>query len=177
MKKLFLIALCAIIILAFPCNVLAQIASLETNSQAAVIMDVKTGQIIYEKNMNEKLFPASITKIITCALALSKNPADASVEMTDDAIWSVGRDTTHIALTPGEIVPVKDLLNATMIQSANDAANGLAIYVSDSLDNFAQKMTETAHELGALNTTSKNANDLPNQEHITTTYDITHITR
>lgn len=147
-------------------------------SEAVCLMDALTGQVLYEKDMHKVLEPASITKVMTVALVLEKGfSSDSVVTMTDEAVWSVGRDTTHIALTPGETVPVKDLLYGTLLQSANDCANGLALYVDGDIAKFAKRMTDKAHELGAYDTNFVNPNGLPDPQHVTTAYDMALITR
>ena len=79
----------------------------DTVSDAYVVMEADTGQVLIEKNMNKREYPASITKIMTGALALEHDQLDDVVTMTDEAVFSVPRDTTHIALTPGEEVTVE----------------------------------------------------------------------
>ncbi|MEG1972136.1 MAG: D-alanyl-D-alanine carboxypeptidase family protein [Oscillospiraceae bacterium] len=178
MKKIIAVCLTALVILDMSLPSIAAKKPPDIISEAAVVMDVRTGQVLFDKNMDEPLFPASITKILTCALALKKgDPTGKTVTMTDEAVWSVPRDTTHLALTTGEIIPINDLLHATMMQSANDAANGLAIYVSESLPAFAQYMTDSAREMGAKNSNFTNSNGLPDPNHITTAYDMAEITR
>lgn len=173
MKKFLAALLSAVFIFNSSFVCMAEDEPLEIISEAACLMDASTGQVLYDKNMHEVLEPASITKIMTAALALEKGfSPDSMVTMTDDAVWSVGRDTTHIALTPGEIVSVNDLLYGTILQSANDCANGLALYVDGDLGKFAERMTNKAHELGALDTNFVNANGLPKPEHVTTAYDM-----
>ena len=147
-------------------------------SEAACLIDAATGQVLFDKNMHEILEPASITKIMTAALALEKGIEPGStVTMNDDAVWSVGRDTTHVALTPDEVVNVNDILYGTLLQSANDCANGLALFVDGDLEKFAQRMTDKAAEVGALNTHFANANGLPDPRHVTTAYDMAMITK
>jgi D-alanyl-D-alanine carboxypeptidase len=146
-------------------------------SETYVVMDVATGQVLYARGAHQRLFPASITKILTCALALEKHPANQKIVMGHDAVFSIDRGSTHIALDEGEIISVQDLLNATMIESANDAANGLAQFVSGDLGAFAELMNKRAAEIGALDSHFVNANGLPDDDHYTTAYDMAVITR
>jgi len=147
----------------------------EISSQAAVVMDAKTGQVLYGKNIDGLYFPASTTKIMTILLAL-ENCEDLSETVTANysAVNSevVPRDTSHIALVDGEQMALKDLLYATMMVSANDAANVIAEHVSGSVSEFAKLMTERAAELGCLKTTFTNANGLPDDYHMTSAYDL-----
>ena len=147
------------------------------NSETYVVMDVKTGQVIAAKGAHTQMYPASITKIMTCALALQKGSPQDIHTMSYEATHSIGYGTTHIALTEDEQIPVEALLNATMIESANDAANGLAEYTAGSLDAFADMMNQKAAELGANDTNFVNAHGLHDKNHYTSAYDMALITR
>lgn len=151
-------------------------------AEAYVVMDSLTGQVLVEKNMNKKLMPASLTKIMTAALALENLELDNKLTAKDSAVNSdvVPRDTTHISLVDGEVMSVKDLLYATMLTSANDAANVLAEGVSGSLDAFVKLMNKKAKELGCKNTTFVNANGITSKNdsnNVTTAYDMALITK
>ena len=147
---------------------------------AYVLMDAETGQVLIEKNMDQQLYPASITKIMTVLLAIENLNPDAvftvSPEATiiDKADYS---DSMNISLTSGENMRVEDLMYATIIESANDAANCLAEAVSGSVDEFAKVMNERAVQLGAKNTNFVNPHGLPDNNHVTTAYDMAQITR
>lgn len=149
----------------------------DVNSETYVVMDVKTGQVLAQKGADTKMFPASITKILTCALALEKGSSQDIHTMSYEATHSIDYGSTHIALTENEQIPVKDLLNATMIESANDAANGLAEYTAGSLEAFTELMNNKAAEIGAVNSHFTNAHGLHNKNHYTTAYDMALITR
>ena len=131
-----------------------------TASQTSVVMDISTGQVLVEKEMNQKMYPASITKIMTVLLAL-ENADPATVHtMSYEATHSIDSGSTHIALTEGEQITLKDLIYATMVASANDAANGIAECVGGSIEQFVAMMNEKAKEIGAVNTHFVNANGL-----------------
>lgn len=148
-------------------NMAAQI-----KSEAVVLMDGDTGQVLFEKNMNSRMHPASITKIMTALIALEKGKLNDTVTMSYDAVWSVGRDTSHIALDEGEQITLEQALYALSIESANDAANGIAELIGGSMTDFARQMTIKAKELGALNTNFTNAHGLHDENHYTTAYDM-----
>ena len=146
-------------------------------SEAAVLMDCDTGQVLYGKRQTARMHPASITKIMTLLIAMEEgNPTDV-VTMTDEGVWSVPRSTTHIALTPGEEITFEQLEYAMMVESDNDAANGIAIHLAGSLEAFAQKMNLRAEKIGAVNTHFNNPNGLPENNHYTCAYDMALITR
>lgn len=145
-------------------------------AQAAILMDADTGQIIYGKNERTKMYPASLTKIMTCMLALELGKAEDIVTVSEESTKDVA-GTTHIALRDGEELTLEQLEYAMMVESANDAANSIAIYLSGSTEMFAQIMNEKAQELGADATRFVNPSGLPDDNHYTTAYDLALITR
>ena len=148
-----------------------------TASQTSVVMDAATGQVLVEKGMDHMMYPASITKIMTVLLALENSDPDKIHTMSYEATHSIDPNSTHIALTEGEQISLRDLMYATMVASANDAANGVAECVAGSIDQFVAMMNEKAKEIGAVNTHFANANGLHNTDHYTTAYDMALITR
>lgn len=149
---------------------------LQLASQAAVLMDGNTLTVLYEKNMNEPLYPASITKLMTALLAMEVLEPEQVLTVSQSAVNAVPRTSSHISLLPGEHLTVEDALYAIGMESANDAANVLAEAVAGSLEAFAALMTRRAQELGAMNTHFANANGLPDSSHVTTAYDMALIT-
>lgn len=145
-------------------------------SQAYIVMDAKTGQVLAEKNADQKAYPASITKVLTTALALESCAPEEMVTMTEEAVFSIDRGSTHIALTPGEQVSVQQLAYAAMLASANDAANGLAEHAGGSLGAFTERMNAKARALGADSTHFVNASGLHDDSHYTTARDFAKIT-
>ena len=147
---------------------------------AYVLMDATTGQVLIEKNMDQQLYPASITKIMTVLLAVEKANPDAVVTVSSEATIMDKPDysnSMHIALTSGENIRMEDLMYAAMIESANDAANCIAEAISGSNGEFAELMNQRAAELGAKNTHFTNPHGLPDENHLTTAYDMAQITR
>jgi len=146
------------------------------NSEAAILMDATSGQILFQKNMDRKMYPASTTKIMTGMLALQKGKLTDVITMSDNAVFSVDRDSSHIALDVGEKITLEQALYALSIESANDAANGIAESIGGTLNNFAKLMNDTAVQAGAKNTKFINANGLHSNSHYTTAYDMAKIT-
>lgn len=171
-------ALIIMIILAFiqsPLNLLAAEPSIE--SGAAILMDADTGHILYQRNINKQFYPASITKIMTALLAIENGNMNDMVTMSRNAVFSIERGSSHIALDTNEEIRLEQLFNALLLASANDAANGIAEHIGGSLEEFANMMTLKAKALGAKNTTFKNAHGLYNPNHVTTAYDMALIAR
>ena len=175
MKKTICFLLTAMMIISMGTAALADVPS--TYSEAYIVMDAVTGQILLEKNAYQKMYPASITKILTAAIALDEGSLDDEWEMSYQATHSIDAGSTHIALTEGEIVSVRSLVYTTLIESANDAANGLAEYVAGSIDAFPAVMNERAKAAGALDSNCVNAHGLPDPDHYTTCYDMAMITK
>ena len=145
-------------------------------SQAAVLLDADTGTVLYEKNMHQALYPASITKLMTALLAVRQLEPEQVLTVSQTAVNAVPRSSSHISLLPGEQLTAEQALYAIGMESANDAANVLAEAVAGSMEAFAAQMNETARALGATQTHFSNANGLPDSTHTTTAYDMALIT-
>lgn len=173
MKKILAVLLALILLIAVPVY-----AAPEIESRAAILIDAKTGQILYSKNQDEILYPASITKIMTIYLGTKdESLLDKYFSVSEEGIDAVPRDTSNIALDYGEKITLKDALYAAMLMSANDACNLIAEAVSGSNEKFVELMNSTAKTFGARNTSFKNANGLTDVNHYTTAYDFAMITK
>lgn len=144
------------------------------DSPAAILIDLESGSTLYEKNASEVLYPASITKILSAILVLENMGLDDLVTVDKNSPYEVG-DSTHIALEPGEVLTMEQLLYAGLVRSANDAMKVLARAVSGSETAFAEKMNERAAELGAADSHFVNATGLPAEDHVTTAADMAKI--
>ncbi len=149
---------------------------LDLSAESAVLIDAVSGQVLYNKDMNKREYPASITKIMTAYLASKEGQLKDDITVTKSAIEVVPKDTSNIALVEGEQITCEQALYASMLISANDASNVLAEYIGGTIDSFAKKMTTTALEMGAVNTNFVNANGLHDENHYTTAYDMAKIT-
>ncbi|MGD9560412.1 MAG: D-alanyl-D-alanine carboxypeptidase family protein [Oscillospiraceae bacterium] len=156
-------------------------AQLEVGAEAYIVIDADTGQVLVEKNAHMQAYPASITKILTLALALEsirlEADADKKVPVSQEAVDALIPRATQVALIPGEEAPLLDLLYATMIESANDAAHVLAEHVGGSMQAFAGLMNEKAAALGLTGSSFQNPSGQPDAGHTTTAYDMANITR
>ena len=146
-------------------------------AEAAILMEANTGTILYAKNIDERLYPASTTKILTCLIATERLDLNDIVTMSDEAVFSVPADGSKIWLDVGEQITVDQALQAILIASANDASNGVAELIGGSLDGFADMMNERAKELGCTNSHFVNSNGLYDDNHYTTAYDLAMIGR
>ncbi|QQE81263.1 D-alanyl-D-alanine carboxypeptidase [Alicyclobacillus sp. SO9] len=143
-------------------------------SQAAVVMDLTTGTIVYAKNPQVTHYPASLTKIMTALIAMQKG------HLTDELTASklaTEQPPDKLYLVPGEQEPLQKLLYGMLLNSANDAAVVIAQNYGGSIPGFAKLMNQEAHSLGANHTHFVNPSGLPNPRHVTTAYDMAVITR
>lgn len=155
-----------------PVQVLAEVP--EVVGEAAVLIDVKNGQIVFEKNPHERMYPASTTKILTAIIALENAKLDDVVIVPVAACNVEGSST---GLQEGERITLEDLLYALMLNSGNDTAIAIAEHIGGSVDNFLVMMNKKAADLGAKNSNFKNPNGLPDPEHYSTAYDLALISR
>ncbi|MBQ5778060.1 MAG: D-alanyl-D-alanine carboxypeptidase [Oscillospiraceae bacterium] len=146
-------------------------------SESAVLMDADTGQILYNKDMHAKRYPASITKIATVICGLENGSLADKIVMTDEAVFSVSRDSSHIALDVGEEITLEQACYAALMMSANDACNGIAEACAGTIPAFVDMMNEMAVRAGAVGTHFANANGLRDSNHYTTAFDMASICR
>lgn len=166
------------VIFSLPLRALA-LSEKEVNAPSAVLMEAQTGKVLYEKNDHEKRACASITKVMTLLLVMEaldsgKIGLNDTVTASEHAASMGGSD---IWLKPGESMTVNDMLKATVIASANDAAVALAEYVAGSEDEFVAQMNRRAKEFGMKDTVFKNVNGLDEDGHVTSAYDIALMSR
>lgn len=148
------------------------------SAESAILMEAETGTILYAKNIHEQQYPASITKILTTLIAIESCELDEMVTFSYDAVHDIDPGSNHIAMDEGEQLPMEDCLKAILIRSANEVSLAVAEHISGgSWESFADIMNERAGELGCLNSNFVNPNGLPNEEHVTTAYDMAMIGR
>lgn len=146
-------------------------------AQSAVLIEANTGVILYAKNMDEKCYPASTTKIMTCLVAAEHVNLDEKITFSHDAVFSIGRGTSNIGMDVGEAITFEEALYGIMVGSANEVANAVGEHVAGSRDAFAEMMNEKAEELGCKNTHFTNAHGLHDDKHYTSAYDLAIIAR
>lgn len=137
--------------------------------ETAVLMDAKTGEVLYNKDMHKPMYPASTTKMMTAIIILENHNLDDVLTFDDKSAHAGG---SSLWVTEGEQFTVEELLYALMVRSANDAAELLAIYHSGSIEEFATEMNLKAISIGAENTNFTNPHGLPDKNHVSTAYDL-----
>lgn len=142
------------------------------SAQSAIVMEANTGVILYAKNIDEKLYPASTTKLMTCLIAAENAKMDEMVTFSYDAVFSIERGSSNIGIDAGQAMTMSESLYGILTASANEVANGVAEHVGGSMDGFVSMMNEKAAELGCKNTHFMNAHGLYDDDHYTTAYDL-----
>lgn len=141
-------------------------------ADAAAVLDVDTGVFLYSKNMEAKEYPASITKIMTTLLALEHGNLDDVITFSENAIYNIEPDSTHLGIQPGEQLTLRQSLYGVMMASANEISNGVAEHIGGTIENFAQMMNDKAAELGCTNTHFVNPHGLHDENHYTSAKDM-----
>ena len=142
------------------------------NSKAAFLIDNKTNKVLYSKNPDEKMFPASTTKIVTAILVLENCKLNDTVTATAEGLASIPEGYVTANISVDEQLTVEQLLELLLIHSANDAANILAIHVGGTIDNFVNMMNNKVYELNLSNTHFTNTYGLQDNNHYTTAHDL-----
>lgn len=148
--------------------------NLSINSKAAISMDADSSTVLYNKNIDQKVYPASTTKILTAILTIENIDLNRNVVVTKSAI-AIPWDSSSVYLKEGEIISVKDLLYCLLLNSGNDAANVLAEAVSGDIDSFVKLMNQKLQELGCTQTNFTNAHGYSDDNHYTTALDMAKI--
>ena len=147
------------------------------SAESAILIEAETGTILYSKNIHKQQYPASTTKILTALLAYENCSLDEIVTFSKEDVFGIPRGSNNIAMDVGYTLSMEDCLHALLIRSANEVAYAMASHVGGSWDAFADMMNAKAKELGAVDSNFVNPNGLPNEEHVTSAYDLAMIGR
>lgn len=168
----------------------------DIKSESAILMNMESGQILFEKNAHQKMYPASITKILTCLLALENLPLDRKITAPADDptnnpsgeiltkiiksekgdLQKLGwQNITRVPISVGDCYTVQDLLYAAALRSANDACDVLAYAVDGSIEAFTARMNQRVKEIGCTDTHFSNTNGLPAEDHYSSAADMAKI--
>lgn len=147
------------------------------HAEAAIVMESSTGLILYEKNIHETYYPASITKIMTALLALENSSLSEIVTFSRDAVFKVDLDSSRIGIDVGEQLTMQQCLYAILLESANEVSYAVGEHVGGTIENFSKMMNDRARELGCMHTHFVNPHGLHDENHYTTAYDMALIMR
>ena len=145
------------------------------SAEAAILFDATHNTVLFEKNADEKLYPASITKLMTALLVLEKADLNDTVVFSKTAVTNLESGAVTLNLQEGDRVSVRDCLYGLLLKSANEVANGLAEHVGGSIQGFADLMNQKAAELGCTGTHFTNPSGLNDPDHYTTARDMAKI--
>lgn len=151
----------------------------DISAPSAVLMEAESGQVIYDKNANEPMPPASVTKVMTMLLIFDAIEAE-TISLKDEVTtseYAASMGGSQVFLEAGEVQTVDTMLKCIAVASANDACVAMAEYISGTEGEFVNQMNERAKELGMENTTFLNCNGLDADGHLTTAYDIALMSR
>lgn len=146
-------------------------------AQSAIVMEANTGVILYSKNIHERLYPASTTKILTCLVAAENSSLDEMVSFSKEAVFTIPVGSSNMGMDVGQSITMEESLYGILVGSANEVANAVAEHVGGSMEAFAGMMNEKAADLGCMNTHFSNANGLHADDHYTSAYDLATIAR
>ena len=137
-------------------------------AKAALLIDLNTGRTVYEQDADERVYPASLTKIMTCLIALENGNLSDVITIDEAALAGLDQDSSVVGLQVGEQITLEDLLYCMMVHSGNDAANAVAEYIAGSTADFVRMMNERAYALGCKDTHFNNPHGLHDESHYTT---------
>lgn len=138
---------------------------------SAASFDINSKKVLYSKNGLNKMYPASLTKVVTALVALKKGSADMMLTASENAT-KLESGAQKLGLNPGDTMTLEQALYILMLYSANDVATMIAENIGGSVEGFTQMMNEEAWSLGATNTHFANANGLHDEDHYSTAYDM-----
>ncbi|MCH5209868.1 MAG: D-alanyl-D-alanine carboxypeptidase [Oscillospiraceae bacterium] len=143
-----------------------------SHAESALLMDMGSGRVLYSKNLDKQVYPASVTKIMTGILALEMGNMSDTVTATYDALKTITLEDSAMGILVGEELTMEQLVNGMLIHSANDAANVIAVHLAGSIEGFANVMNQKAQELGMTGTHFVNPCGAHDDNHYTTARDI-----
>jgi len=146
-------------------------------AKSAILIEASSGNVIFEKDADAIMYPASTTKILTLLLAITMGDLGQTTYLSDSAMYGIGEDDAVMDLEIGESIVMEDLLYGTFIRSANEGANLIAETISGSQEAFVAEMNNAAHLYGCTSTNFMNANGLHDPNHYTTVRDMAIIAR
>lgn len=153
------------------------IKDLDIKSTYAILIDADSGNVLYDQGSDEKIYPASTTKILTAIVALENSDLDEVITVSENALKGQENGGTHIGLEAGEQLTMEDALYGMMLESANDCAIAIAEHVGGSEEGFAKLLNKKAEELGLENSHFVTPNGFFHEDHYTTARDLATLTQ
>ncbi len=142
------------------------------NASAAIVMDMDTGDILYEKNPHDHYYPAGMTKVVTALVSLDEANMNDKITISDNVMSQLTVNTSVVGFKQGEIISVRDAVYAIMFSASTDASLALSEYIAGSSSAFADKMNQKAESLGLKDTHFTNSTGIQDEDHYTSCYDM-----
>ena len=158
-------------------QLLASRTQFSVDAKAALLIDLNTGRAVYEQDADERIYPASLTKIMTCLIALENGNLSDVVTVSASALDDLDADSSVAGLQIGEQMTLENLLYCMMVVSGNDACNVIAEHIAGSVTDFVRMMNQRAYELGCRSTHFNIPHGLHDESHYTTARDLSIITQ
>ena len=147
------------------------------DGSAGLLLELSTGTILYQFNIDDKVYPASLTKIMTCMLAIENGDMEDNLTVSASAFEGLSEYGSTAGLLQGETLPLEEVLYCVMVSSANEACNVVAEYIAGDQATFVELMNQKAQKLGMTGTHFMNAHGLHDWEHYTTVRDLSILAR
>lgn len=174
MSKTFPLRRAGALLLLLACLLTGRAEAVEVSASAAVLMDMDSGRVLYERNAGARMLIASTTKILTALVAIRDGNLSDTVKVSREAAYTEG---SSMYLKEGEELTLETLLYGLLLCSGNDAAVAVAEHVGGSVESFVKRMNETAAELGMEHSSFANPNGLDDEKHYSTAYDMALLAR
>lgn len=142
-----------------------------SNAEAGALMDLSSREVLFAQNVHERLYPASLTKIMTALVAIKYGNLDDMIFIDENAL-DIDPESSVCYLEYGDQLTLRQLIYGLLIASGNDAGNAIACHVGGNIENFVTMMNQEAYRIGATNTHFMNAHGLQDENHYTTAYDV-----
>ena len=143
------------------------------SAKSAILMEANTGTILYAKNIHEKLYPASTTKILTAWIARQESSLDEMVEYSSEAVNSINwREDSNIGIKVGEAITMEQSLYGLLVGSGNECGNAIGEHISGSIEGFVELMNQTALKLGCTDSHFVTTNGIHDDDHYTSAHDL-----
>lgn len=141
-------------------------------AQGAILFEANTGTILYSKNIHERLYPASTTKILTTLVAIENSKLSDMVEFSADAVFSIEQGSSNMGMDVGQSITMEQCLYGILVYSANEVANAVGEHIAGNTHKFVDMMNQKARELGCSNSHFVTTNGLHDENHYTSSYDL-----
>lgn len=144
----------------------------QIGAEGAILMEANTGTILYAKNIDERLYPASTTKILTSLVAIENSQMDEMVTFSHNAVFSIEKGSSNMGMDEGQSIPMEQALYGILVYSANEVCNAVAEHIAGSMDAYVDMMNQKAAALGCTNSHFVTTNGLHDEDHYTTPRDL-----